>query len=403
MGMSASQARLLGLQARQSNLEYQGQQINNERTILSQQCTELYNSLLAMEVPTPPSTSDYTTIEYTGTLGATTYSFDASSVKPGANGLYSLTVNQKAYGDSVGKNPGIAKVASGGGVKFEAVTVTADKTFSADDLKGLYQNNNGTVSQVVGTENADGTFSLPAGTYYKESPTGEFGFDVQGAIGGKSVNGHALFEIDSANISDDEKTRYKSAIENSGITNDKGEPYKPSDFYIYFDDKGAANFVLKNDINDNNDNAITYAYKADGEITKPTEYNDVQLTFDPANGRITEISLPNYATITDAEGNVTYDPSKIESYTTMTVEAKQVTDELAYKDAYAQYEYDQYKYDKAQQEINAKTEVIQQEDRNLELRLQRLDNERTQITTEIEAVEKVINDNIESTYKTFSG
>ena len=45
MGMSASQARLLSLQARQSNLEYQGQQINQERTILSQQCTALYNSL----------------------------------------------------------------------------------------------------------------------------------------------------------------------------------------------------------------------------------------------------------------------------------------------------------------------------------------------------------------------
>ena len=66
MGMSASQARLLSLQARQSNLEYQGQQINQERTILSQQCTALYNSLLSMTVPTPPSTSDFTSIQYTG-------------------------------------------------------------------------------------------------------------------------------------------------------------------------------------------------------------------------------------------------------------------------------------------------------------------------------------------------
>ena len=31
------------------------------------------------------------------------------------------------------------------------------------------------------------------------------------------------------------------------------------------------------------------------------------------------------------------------------------------------------------------------------------DNERTQITTEIEAVQKVIGDNIEASYKTFSG
>ena len=67
------------------------------------------------------------------------------------------------------------------------------------------------------------------------------------------------------------------------------------------------------------------------------------------------------------------------------------------------YEYDTYLYDQKNKEINAKTEVIQQEDKNLELKLQRLDNERTQITTEIEAVEKVINDNIEASYKTFSG
>ncbi len=62
-----------------------------------------------------------------------------------------------------------------------------------------------------------------------------------------------------------------------------------------------------------------------------------------------------------------------------------------------------YEYDKKQQEINAKTEIIQQQDRNLELKLQRLDNERQQITTEIEAVQKVIDDNIEASYKTFSG
>ena len=46
MGMAASQARLLTLQARQSDLEYQGQQINQERSVLSQQVTALYNSLL---------------------------------------------------------------------------------------------------------------------------------------------------------------------------------------------------------------------------------------------------------------------------------------------------------------------------------------------------------------------
>ena len=59
--------------------------------------------------------------------------------------------------------------------------------------------------------------------------------------------------------------------------------------------------------------------------------------------------------------------------------------------------------DQKQQEVNAKTKIIQEQDRTLELRLQRLDNERTQIKTEIDAVDKVINENIEKSYKTFSG
>ena len=69
----------------------------------------------------------------------------------------------------------------------------------------------------------------------------------------------------------------------------------------------------------------------------------------------------------------------------------------------AEYKYQQYLYDQEQAKINAKTETIQQMDRNLELKLQRLDTQRTQITTEIDALEKVLNDNIEKSYKTFSG
>ena len=164
------------------------------------------------------------------------------------------------------------------------------------------------------------------------------------------------------------------------------------DFYMYYDNKNNAVFVLISDVDDGNNNATTYSYVANGEYTKNTTYDDVQLTFDPTNGRITQIAIPTYA----ADGTVS-------SWTAISVSAETVTDDAAYEDAYNKYEYDTYLYDQKNKEINAKTEVIQQEDKNLELKLQRLDNERTQITTEIEAVEKVINDNIEASYKTFSG
>ena len=81
---------------------------------------------------------------------------------------------------------------------------------------------------------------------------------------------------------------------------------------------------------------------------------------------ITKIGIPNIDT---ASGDII-------SYTYVDLVAEKTTDNAAYQDAYSQYEYAQYEYDKKQQDINAKTEVIQQQDRNLELKLQRLDTER---------------------------
>lgn len=494
MGMSATQARYLSLVAQQSNLEYQGQQINQERAILSQQVSDLYNSLLAMTVPTPPSTQDYTTIEYSGKIGATSYSFDASTIKPGNNGGYIVTVNQDSYGHSLQKNASIATVDnnSNGTMKVETVSNTVSKETivgtgkyseaessntwmvptvlaETDDPTKFYvfdggnyrkgtqedKNNNApffkmhqsgskpadnaipvkeiTETQDPGdkrrvtseelsklwvldtktdslrkatTDDVDGEsepYTLRTGVkYYKESSVGTQELPVQGAVEGLAINEHALFELTDADITEDQRKAYEAAIRNSGLTKPNGESYQPSDFYVFFSD-GSANFVLKSDISDGNNNATTYAYTSNGSYSKPTTYNDCQLVFDPSSGRITEISFPNYATTTDENGNEVYDYTKIESYTTMAVKANTVTDEIAYQEAFAKYEYAQYEYDKAQQEINAKTEIIQQQDRNLELKLQRLDTQRTQITTEIEALEKVLNDNIESSYKTFSG
>ena len=64
MGMAASQARYLGLTARKTNVEYEGQQINQARTALANQSANTFNALLALEVPTAPSTQDYTTTQY---------------------------------------------------------------------------------------------------------------------------------------------------------------------------------------------------------------------------------------------------------------------------------------------------------------------------------------------------
>ena len=58
-------------------------------------------------------------------------------------------------------------------------------------------------------------------------------------------------------------------------------------------------------------------------------------------------------------------------------------------------------YEKKIADINAKTQKIQEQDRTLELRLRQLDTEQDALQTEMEAVKKVIEKNIESTFKTF--
>lgn len=58
MGMAASQARFLSLTARRTNCEYMGQQINQARTALANESAGLFEKLLALQPPTPPSSLD---------------------------------------------------------------------------------------------------------------------------------------------------------------------------------------------------------------------------------------------------------------------------------------------------------------------------------------------------------
>ncbi len=86
-----------------------------------------------------------------------------------------------------------------------------------------------------------------------------------------------------------------------------------------------------------------------------------------------------------------------------TLNMETITDDNAYQDAMNQYYYESAQYDKMVQDINAKTSIIQQEDQQLELRLKQLDTEQNALATEIDAVSKVVKDNIEKSFKTFGG
>ena len=81
MGMAASQARYLGLTARKTNVEYEGQQINQARTALGNQSASLWNQMLGLSIPTVPSITDYTTLTYSFSDGINNYTItDIQSV-----------------------------------------------------------------------------------------------------------------------------------------------------------------------------------------------------------------------------------------------------------------------------------------------------------------------------------
>ena len=132
----------------------------------------------------------------------------------------------------------------------------------------------------------------------------------------------------------------------------------------------------------------------------PTENQD-KLTYYVAQDLNTKIEQQQKAVVDINEDGRIQSIRYEDSSATYAVSTKTETDQDAYQDAMNQYNYDMQVYEKSIADINAKTEKIQEQDRTLELRLRQLDTEQDALQTEMEAVQKVIEKNIESTFKTF--
>ncbi len=527
MGMSASQARLIALTARMNDIEYQGQQINQQRTTLSNQVNALYNQLLEMSVPTPPSTSDYTKVQYSGTADASKFTL-GNVIPTGKNesgdNTYSIQFSYKRSGHSVSKSVNDAQLTKTSDTanfvsmsdaskltslintettvtKNDADKITTKPTENKDvlievsvaDYKTWYENNKSVSATIYNSEGKEcGSQSLPtdesAKVYIRCNSAdldkfgGEGGLvkddaydNVYGITENKNyslndkINSNTLSQLNlyyydktkggtpvaitsenykeilgttSADITknlanvyqmtsgtDGEKfanpnksyeysvgtmpvysmeeasskfgeTTYKeylTALKNafpdeySSYTDEQLEDIA-KDFSVYIEYSNGSvipHFIKNKELSalDPEKSVVRpYDYSADGTYTQTETKKDCQLEFDASTGRITKVGLVN-------NGQVSW----------IDVTAETVTDEDAYTDAFNDYEYAKATYDKKQQEINAKTSIVQQEDKNLELKLTRLDNERNAVNTEIEAVKKVVSDNIEKSYKTFSG
>ena len=347
--MAASQARWISLAARKSNVEYEGQQINQARLALSNQSAELWNQLYQMDVPSPPSTTDFSTTEYTFSDG------DADQAI--------TSIRSADYTDA-------------DGVHYNSYVTYSQKV---NEYKGIRNtNSNPQVQYVAGTEE------------------GEAGYYM---IGTKKVS--CLNTVDREDTSADSVwPSYETELDqiavdwpDSQLAKDWAN-YKAGDttaldnIFFWTDSSGNVNFA--SGTSTTGDSLASCA--ADPSASLHSYYADTQET----TKEVSKYALIDY----DADGRAT--AMQLEgSSAVYTLETSTKTDETAYNDAMNKYYYEQALYDKKVQDINAKTEQIQTEDRTLELRLKQLDTEQNALQTEMDAVKKVISKNVESTFKTF--
>ena len=416
MGMAASQARFLGLTARKTNVEYEGQQINQQRTTLSNQSANYYNQLLGMSVPVPPSVSDYTKTVYSFQDGSMNCNITSLTAQKGGTYLVSYTsswtddFSAVSAGSSIITRSGsdsAYKYSIGAKELRELNDYETDTDFTKeysenytsvtiDNKKySLTKSDEGTGKDVVKYTYNDGTSEKTiyvdnTGKCYKDANKQNV---IDNATAKKTAtitkysgNDEYLKSLSSDNLNklmQEEEEYIKVLNEKYGegtwlvrylqnTTNGEYEPY----FYKKED-------IERSEFNANG-SSLSYipAYKiGSAQVTKETRGVQAQIEQD-STGRLINITF--------SEEGVTF------ALTTNTI-----TDQAAYDDAMNQYEYDKYQYDQSIQEINAKIEIIQSEDKNLELRLKQLDTEQDAISNEMEAIQKVIDKNTESTFKTF--
>ena len=393
MGMAASQARFLGLTARKTNVEFEGQQINQQRTTLSNQSANYYNQLLGMSVPVPPSVDDYTKTVYTFEDGALSNSISTMIAQKGGEYLISYTSSWTddfaavAAGQSIvtkNKNPQNTNNAIDGTL----YSVGAKELRKMGDAFILDKcDANGNVTDTAAAYMKNGKY------YSDEKCTKEIKDpDKQSFKLNKNYNDEYLksLSLDQLEKLQTEETKYISIL-NKQYAPDGKESWmvryvqntSTNTWVPYFNKKSVLDSAIYSDTGSSQSNIPAYTI---GSAKKTEEVKGVTARLEQdSTGRII---------------NVTLHPGKADEVT-YAVTTNTLTDQAKYDDAMNQYEYDKYQYDQSIQEINSKIEIIQAEDKNLELRLKQLDTEQDAISTEMDAVQKVIEKNTESTFKTF--
>lgn len=318
MGMAASQARYLELTARKTNVEFQGQQINQQRTELANESAGLFGQLMGLKVPTAPSSTNFTT---------TNYSFN--------NGAYNCTIAENGIQPLVPTEANYNSLVTYSYTTTPYTGVDQVRTdLTASNVGGVYWLSNARLKAYDPTNTTD----LAAVTQIKVNlPTSPVATALPSQI----------YQYNAGTT-----TYYVSQIQLDAMIAAGGTGTIDTEY--------AANI--------NKTNTVTE--KAWVDQAKSGRYSSIQLASTGA--------------------------------TTFNLNTTTTTDQNAYNDAVNEYTYQQQAYEQQVTNINAKTSIVQNEDKTLELMLKQLDTEQQALSTEMDSVKKVIDKNIEQTYKTFS-
>ena len=434
MGMAASQARYLGLTARKTNVEYEGQQINQARTALANESANLFNRMLALQVPTAPKTTDYTEQQYAFSDGYNEYEIDnLQQVDKEIDGekynyLVTYHYNQEVYKGIQEKNsnPQVQKIntfTTTEGVE-KNVTATKDETnntYTVFDSEG----NNPTVFQQCSDKDLQELKELASKGIIKIE-------DIEKMFKNEDENGIKTFckqeDLEAVKENKAEDLKYAQSMQTDytyKVGNSQAERYNPNDvtqktaleqirhdfpqlngisdedLWVY-SKNGKTFFATEEELDSCEISGIKNQVNDKYQISSQIDYQKVlnQYYATTLNEKVTNTE---YARLDDVSGNGRFQNIKLEKTNTkFELKSETKTDDIEYENAMQQYNYDILQYEKELADINSKTSLIQVQDRTLELRLKQLETEQKALTTEMEAVKGVIQKNVETTFKTFS-
>ena len=383
MGMAASQARYLGLTARKTNCEYEGQQINQARTALANQSANLFNQLLDLEVPVAPKTTDYTEVQYSYTDGENDSVINSwqqlSTADPNNNYIVNHYYKTKVYTGSqkLLSNP---QVQSRAGVEQKTIAeIMEELGYVNPDIKINYSDD-GNARIMVGEEVIESPVYLPVSSMTRDKnlenalddlAKAKYNAEAEGVLnedfvyGYQDSNGTWHFILQDDNTPTEYHTKYKPSYvgnceltELQSLTEDQQAEIKQiikdlpdtefAKYYSnYFDKDG--NYLI-------NGNNGLYSFIMNGQNYYACEtdlFNSMQ-TYDEYGKPIeSQYKLPYYnatyiekrieetnKALLETDGNGRFKSVKFDDDSIVyTLNTETVTDDAAYQDAMNEYNY----------------------------------------------------------------